>query len=126
MSDLTFNGGNIGWRVGSQQYTARNLKFKDCLTSVQMAWDWGFNWQNIEIDGGAIGFNISGVGGDSGQGTGSVSLIDCSIHDVPVGILTNNLENSPNIVLDNTVFTNVDQIIQVDGGDTLLSGNSDL
>ncbi|KAI0443520.1 pectin lyase fold/virulence factor [Xylaria telfairii] len=126
VSDLTFNGGNIGWRVGSQQYTARNLKFKDCLTSVQMLWDWGFNWQNVEIDGGAIGFNISGAGGDSGQGTGSVSLIDCSVHDVPVGILTNSLENAPNIVLDNTVFTNVDQIIQVDGGDALLSGNSDL
>ncbi|KAI0490352.1 pectin lyase fold/virulence factor [Xylaria cf. heliscus] len=126
VSDLTFNGGNIGWRVGSQQYTARNLKFNDCLTSIQMVWDWAFNWQNIEINGGAIGFNISGVGGDSGQGTGSISLIDCSVNDVPVGILTNNLQNSPNIVLDNTVFTNVDRIIQVDGGDTLLSKNSDL
>lgn len=44
VSDLTFNGGNIGWRVGSQQFTARNLKFKDCLTAVQMIWDWGFHW----------------------------------------------------------------------------------
>lgn len=44
VSDLTFNGGNIGWRAGSQQFTARNLKFNDCLTAVQMVWDWGFNW----------------------------------------------------------------------------------
>ncbi|KAI1755067.1 pectin lyase fold/virulence factor [Xylaria castorea] len=114
VSDLTFNGGNIGWRVGSQQFTARNLKFNDCLTAIQM------------INGGAIGFNISGVGGDSGQGVGSVSLIDCSVNDVPVGTLTNNVAKSPNIVLDNTIFTNVDRIVQIDGGDTLLSSNSDL
>lgn len=56
VSDLTFNGGNIGWRAGSQQYTARNLKFNDCLTAVQMVWDWGWTWQNIQITGGAIGF----------------------------------------------------------------------
>lgn len=29
----------------------------------------------IEIHGGSIGFNISGRGGDTGQGTGSVSII---------------------------------------------------
>lgn len=75
VSDLSFEGGNIGWRAGSQQYTALNLQFKDCLTSVQMVWDWGFNWQRVEIDGGAIGFNISGHGGSTGQGIGSVSII---------------------------------------------------
>ncbi|EGC45360.1 exo-beta-1,3-glucanase [Histoplasma capsulatum var. duboisii H88] len=75
VSDLVFNGGNIGWRAGSQQYTAMNLKFNGCLTAVQMIWDWGFNWQRIEVDGGAIAFNISGRGGDTGQGVGSVSII---------------------------------------------------
>lgn len=52
-----------------------NLHFKDCLTAAQMVWDWGFNWQRITIDGGAVGFNISGRGGDTGQGIGSVSII---------------------------------------------------
>lgn len=61
--------------TGSQQYTAMNLKFNGCLTAVQMIWDWGFNWQRIEVDGGAIAFNISGRGGDTGQGVGSVSII---------------------------------------------------
>jgi hypothetical protein len=47
VSDLTFIGGNIGWRAGSQQYTARGLKFSKCMTAVQMVWDWGFNWQGV-------------------------------------------------------------------------------
>ncbi|KAK3317422.1 pectin lyase fold/virulence factor [Cercophora scortea] len=127
VSDLTFNGGSIGWRVGSQQFTARNLKFNNCLTAVQMIWDWGFTWQGIEINGGAVGFNITGTGGPTGQGTGSVSLVDCSINDVPVGILTSkNAATAPNIVLDNTVFKNVAKIVQADGGNTLLSKNSNL
>ena len=83
VSDLTFEGGAIGWRVGSQQYTARGLKFTNCITAVQMIWDWGFNWQQIEITGGTIAFNISGKGGLTGQGIGSTSIIGMS--GCPIG-----------------------------------------
>lgn len=31
LSDLEFIGGNIGFRAGSQQYTAHNLQFTSCL-----------------------------------------------------------------------------------------------
>ncbi|OBT86923.1 hypothetical protein VE02_04416 [Pseudogymnoascus sp. 03VT05] len=126
VSDLEFNGGNIGWRAGSQQYTARNLQFNSCNTAVQMVWDWGWNWQQIEITVGSIAFNISGTGGDTGQGTGSVSIIDTIISGTTIGILTNGLKSSPNIVLDNTVFKDVASPVMVDGGDTILSGSSDL
>ncbi|KAM7211124.1 glucan-beta-glucosidase [Rhypophila decipiens] len=122
VSDLTFNGGAIGWRAGSQQFTARGLRFNKCQTAVQMVWDWGFNWQDIKVDGGAIAFNISGVGGDKGQGIGSVSIIDSEISNVPVGILTQNIAGKePNIVLDNTVFTNVQRVVQINNGNTVLT-----
>ncbi|KAK8059107.1 glucan 1-3-beta-glucosidase [Apiospora saccharicola] len=108
---------------GEQQYTARNIKFYGCLTSVQMVWDWGFNWQGVEIHGGAVGFNISGRGGDKGQGTGSVSIIDCTIINVPTAILTNGLENAPNIVLDNLWVENVvDVVVQDDNKRVLYVG----
>jgi hypothetical protein len=123
VSDLTFNGGNIGWRAGSQQYTAQNLKFNDCLTAIQMVWDWGWVWQRIEINGGAIGFNISGVGGSTGQGIGSISVVDTSISNVPVGILTNSNPTSPHIVLDNVEVDGVDRVVQVEDGDTMLTAS---
>lgn len=76
-----------------------------------MVWAWGFNWQRINIDGSAIGFNISGRGGDTGQGIGSVSIIDSSISNTPIGVLTNSRTDTsgspPNIVLDNVVMNNV-------------------
>src|SRR3569833_4538797 len=74
VSDLEFEGGSIGWRVGSQQYTARGLRFFNCQTSIQMIWDWGFTWQQVEIYGGSIGFFISGTGGLMKLGTGSISI----------------------------------------------------
>ncbi|RYC61691.1 hypothetical protein CHU98_g4510 [Xylaria longipes] len=123
VSDLTFNGGNIGWRAGSQQYTAHNLKFNKCLTAVQMVWDWGWVWQGIEVNGGAIAFNISGVGGITGQGIGSISLVDSTLSGVPVGILTNDNPTSPHIVLDNVKVDGVDRVVQVEDGDTLLTAS---
>ncbi|ETS73390.1 hypothetical protein PFICI_14995 [Pestalotiopsis fici W106-1] len=126
VSNLEFNGGNIGWRAGSQQYTARNLVFNQCNTAVQMVWDWGWTWQQITVNGGSIAFNISGVGGDSGQGIGSVSIIDSAISDVNIGVLTNSLATSPNIVLDNTKFNSVANPVMQEKGSTILSGNSDL
>ncbi|KAK1963446.1 pectin lyase-like protein, partial [Colletotrichum sublineola] len=125
VSDLEFNGGNIGWRAGSQQYTAMNLKFRDCLTAVQMVWDWGFNWQRIDIQGGAIGFNISGRGGDTGQGIGSVSIIDSKIVDCPIAVLTNSrTDGAPNIVIDNLDLSNVDTTVVDEDGKVILDGTS--
>ncbi|KAJ3491615.1 hypothetical protein NLG97_g5561 [Lecanicillium saksenae] len=121
VSDLTFNGGNIGWRAGSQQYTARGLTFNHCNTAVEMIWDWGWNWQRVVVDGGAVAFNISGVGGKMSQGIGSVSIIDSTIRNVDVGVLTNSLAIAPNIVLDNTQFTNVGAAVKSTDGTTLLS-----
>ncbi|KAH8711250.1 Glucan 1,3-beta-glucosidase [Beauveria bassiana] len=126
VSDLTFNGGNIGWRAGSQQYTARSLTFNKCNTAVQMVWDWGWNWQDVTVKGGSIAFNISGVGGKTSQGIGSISIIDSTISGVGVGVLTNSLATSPNIVLDNTKFTDVGTAVKSTDGSTLLSGGADL
>jgi hypothetical protein len=125
VSDLVFEGGAIGWRVGSQQYTARGLKFTNCITAIQMIWDWGFNFQDIEVNGGSIGLNISGKGGLTGQGIGSISLIDSAIKNVPIGILTRESStDAPNIVIDNTDFSGVNAPVQTDNGKTLLSGKS--
>ncbi|KAK8029256.1 glucan 1-3-beta-glucosidase [Apiospora marii] len=108
-----FSDSSILTQTGSQQYTARNIKFYGCLTSVQMVWDWGFNWQGVEIHGGAVGFNISGRGGDGGQ--------DCAIFDVPTAILTNGLNDSPNIVLDNLFVDNVGAVVAQDDNRVLLN-----
>ncbi|KAK4200741.1 hypothetical protein QBC40DRAFT_326100 [Triangularia verruculosa] len=73
----------------------------------------------ITVYGGPNGFNISGVGGH-GQGTGSVSIIDSTLSNVAIGILTNSLPASPNIALDNTVFENVAWPVVAEGAGTIM------
>ncbi|KAK4646915.1 uncharacterized protein QC761_0029090 [Podospora bellae-mahoneyi] len=113
VSNLVFEGGAIGWRGGSQQYTATSLQFKNCSTAVDMVWDWGFNWHKIEIDGGSVGFNISGIGGLNDQGIDSVSIIDSVVKNVLIGILA--APRAADVVLDNTVFTNFCIIMVLSG-----------
>src|SRR5262249_52137603 len=57
MCDLIFNGGNVGFYLGNQQFTSRNLTFNSCNTGIYMNWDWlwafkgnTFNDCNIGID----------------------------------------------------------------------------
>lgn len=75
VSDLTFTGGSIGFRSGSQQYTARNLSFKSCQTAISMIWNWGFTWKNLNIDSCHVGIDCSFVGGKDKQGTGSMVVL---------------------------------------------------
>lgn len=133
VSDIKIQGGAIGWRAGSQQFTARGIDFTGCITAVQMIWDWGWNWQDITVDQSAIAFNISGYGGDKGQGTGSFSLIDSSIANTEVGIISNitfptdggKPQQGPNVIIDNLKIENCSQVVSDGSGKSFLNGSSD-
>jgi glucan 1,3-beta-glucosidase len=78
VSDLEFSGGFIGFQIGSQQFTIRNLKFTKMSSAIQVTWNWGMTMQQIIIDQCTIGFNITGKTPDksgNGQGVGSLAVI---------------------------------------------------
>ncbi|KAF3389749.1 Glucan 1,3-beta-glucosidase [Talaromyces pinophilus] len=101
LSDLTFFGGNIGFRAGSQQYTARDLTFTSCLTAISMIWDWGFNWKSITVISCYIALDCTSYGGIGDQGTGSITVI---------------------VVLDNLLVENSASVVLISGGDTIFAG----
>ncbi|KAH8803504.1 pectate lyase superfamily protein-domain-containing protein, partial [Xylogone sp. PMI_703] len=125
MSDLTFQGGNIGMRVGSQQFTARDITFINPAIAVSMIWDWGWTWKNIEVQAAFIAFQLTNFGGIGNQGTGSLTIMDSHFIDVPFGIpFSSNF--TPSIVIDNLLVEgNSPQIVFKDGTtDNLLDGTS--
>ncbi|KAJ5638651.1 pectin lyase-like protein [Penicillium herquei] len=75
LSNLEFVGGNIGFRAGTQQYTARDLTFTSCLTGISMIWDWGFTWKNLNLQSVWVAFDCTSIGGTDDQGTGSISVL---------------------------------------------------
>lgn len=82
-------------------------------------------FQNVYIESCNIGFNMTAHGGITGQGVGSVSIIDSQFNNVPKGITLPSSGTTPNLVLDNLEVQSSSVIVQTLGGTTLLaaSGN---
>ncbi|KAH7309716.1 pectate lyase superfamily protein-domain-containing protein, partial [Stachybotrys elegans] len=124
LSDITFFGGMIGFRAGSQQYTARNLHFQLTNTAISMIWDWGFTWQNIVVENAWVAIACREMGGEHSQGTGSLTIIDSLFRNVPYPIVLKNGGPYPAILLENLKLENCASVVLVDGGETLLAGTS--
>jgi glucan 1,3-beta-glucosidase len=123
---LTFNGGKIGASIGNQQFTMRNLVFNNCVTAILQLWDWEWLYQGITINNCQKGIDISSVG--SGQVVvGSVTVIDSTISNTPVGIVTS-FGTPPatgnSLILENVVLTAVPIAVQQLNGATALAGTT--
>lgn len=129
MTDLTFNGGLIGAQLGSQQFTTRNLVFNNCGTAIFQFWNWVWLYQGVSINNCQVGFDFSN-GGSAKQSVSSATVIDSSITNTPVGILTayNSPSSAPptagSLIMENVAVNNVSAIVQLKGGSAVLAGTS--
>lgn len=119
MGDLVINGGNIGLEVGNQQFTVRNLTVNCANTAVKMLWNWGWNFQGINIYHAQVGFDVTV------ESVGGIAIIDAVVWDTPVFYRSSNtsvgLQSS--IVLNNIIAFNVSAIVGIASGQTVLSGS---
>ncbi|KAH9988425.1 pectate lyase superfamily protein-domain-containing protein [Xylariaceae sp. FL0662B] len=127
MSDLTFNGGATGASMGNQQYTMRNLVFNNCQTAIIQLWNWGWTYIGLQINNCGKGIDLT-AGGSDAQDVGSVTIIDSSFKDTPVGISTAYTSSSKpatagSIILENLSLSNVPTAVEGTDG-TLLEGGS--
>ncbi|KAH0390657.1 glycoside hydrolase family 55 protein, partial [Aureobasidium melanogenum] len=128
IGDLTFYGGLYGIQNGNQQFTQSRLSFKNVVTAINQLWDWGWLYQDITIENCSVGINMSS-GGSAAQAVGSVVLIDSTISDTPLGIVTAHSDNSQppaggSLILENVALNNVPVAVQGAGGVTVLSGST--
>ncbi|KAK6594091.1 glucan -beta-glucosidase [Botrytis cinerea] len=119
--DVTFNGGLVGAAIGNQQFTMRNLQLAcsgigdGCSTALAST----IVKKGIDIS----------AGGSSAQNVGSVILIDSSITNTPIGIITAYTSNATpdtagSLILENLVLNNVPKAVALSGGSTILAGTS--
>lgn len=87
MNDLVFQGGLYGATFGNQQFTMRNLTFYDAVIAINQIWDWGWTYKSVSINNCSIGLSMNS-GGRTAQSVASVTFIDSSISNTPVGIVT--------------------------------------
>ncbi|KAI1086714.1 glycoside hydrolase family 55 protein [Rostrohypoxylon terebratum] len=128
MSDLTFNGGATGASLGNQQYTMRNITINNAQTAIIQLWNWGWTYIGLNINNCQKGIDIT-ASGDSGLNVGSVTIIDSSIKDTPVGITTawqtgSKPDTAASMILENLNLQNVPVAVQGPGSTTLLAGGT--
>lgn len=108
MTDLTFNGGQYGAFLGSQQFTSRNMTFNNCQTAIFMNWNWAWTLQNLNINNCGVGIDMAN-GGSAAQTVGSVLVLDSTFVNTDVGIATvyNTASSSTNgtLIVENCDFS---------------------
>ena len=131
LTDLTFTGGAIGADIGNQQYTMRNLSFKNCVRAINMIQNWEWVFHGITIDNCQIGLDTSSKNAATNTLTvGSVTFIDSTISNTPIGIITAwSTDVTPatvqSLILENVVLVNVPIAIQQNPTKaTILAGGS--
>ncbi|KNG48740.1 glycoside hydrolase family 55 protein [Stemphylium lycopersici] len=127
MTDLVFNGGNRGFRVGNQQFTTRNLTFNNVDTAIEQLWDWGWTYKSVSINNCRVGVNAT-AGGPSAVNVGSITFFDSEINNTPIGIITSRTDNSEPagaaaLYLENVKLDNVKTAVLGPNG-TYLAGSS--
>jgi glucan 1,3-beta-glucosidase len=125
MSDLTFNGGNMGMFVGNQQFTSRNMTFNNCKTAIFMNWNWIWAFKSIYINNCQLGLDMANV--PKNQTVGSVLIQDSKFVNTPIGVNSSFTTNSVpvsggTLVLDNVDFSGSEVAVQSYDGTTVLQG----
>ncbi|KAF2420339.1 pectin lyase-like protein [Tothia fuscella] len=126
VSDLTFTGGKWAWVAGSQQYTTRNIVFKNCKTAVYMLWDWGWTFKNITVSNSQVAIDTTSQSDspDSNtgrlQGVGSLTVLDSFFSNVDEVIRVNPASRlRPAIYLDNLRLQQASHVVKEWNGNDL-------
>ena len=130
MSDLEFNGGNYSVFLGNQQFTTRNLKFRNCMTAIFMNWNWIWLFKSIDIQDCAIGLDISvtnqSIPTEAEQIVGSVILQDSKI-SATTGVKTAfkpSTFTNGTLIIDNVDFSGSKAAVADTTGNAVLAGGS--
>ncbi|KAF9885051.1 hypothetical protein FE257_000782 [Aspergillus nanangensis] len=122
LGDLTFTGGAIGMWCGSQQFTSRNLKFRNCIQAIEMIWDWGWTWHGLDILLCQIGINVTALTSataEHNQGVAAVAILDSVFTNVPIAVLTS---GKTEIMMENVQLNNAPIAVGFSGGPTVVQG----
>lgn len=121
----------------TEKFTMRNLTFNNCVTAIALNFDWGWVFSGVTINNCQLGFDISSIADlpntntPTGAGSGATTIIDSTISNTPVGILTSygaapdDYVSAGSLILENVALTNVPVAVKSSvNSATLLAGGS--
>lgn len=112
LSDFTFRGGDVGARLGNQQFTARNFRFYGCKTAIKQLWDWGWTYKSLFVKDCEVGVEMVDTN------TASITVVDGEFVSVGDAIKTSRTANETDpeaagtLVLENVRFKEVETVLK--------------
>jgi glucan 1,3-beta-glucosidase len=125
---LNFYGGASGLILGNQQFSMQNINIYNARASaIQQLWSWGWTYRGVNIYNCSVGLDMSAVTSGK-QEVGSVTFIDSSITNTPIGVLTAHSSTSQpatggSLILENVALSNVPIAIKGASGTILTQGH---
>jgi len=128
MTDIIIRGGKQAMNIDNQQFTIRNLQVSNAITAVYQIWSWGFTYKGLTVNNCSVALDMSN-GGRAAQQVGSVTIIDSTFANTPIGVITaHDSTSSPSsagsLVIENVVLNNVPVAVQGANGATALVGGT--
>ncbi|PVI07298.1 glycoside hydrolase family 55 protein [Periconia macrospinosa] len=130
MADIETVGGRYGLNIGNQQFTLKNIKVSRARVGIYQIWNWGWLYQNIQIDSCETAFSMNQINQQSNiLDVSSVVIIDSTISNCPTFVDTNWSTSSQKVganqlIIENVVLNNVPIAVKGAGGATVLQGGS--
>ncbi|KAJ7808687.1 hypothetical protein B0H14DRAFT_2869086 [Mycena olivaceomarginata] len=128
MSDITIDGGAFGMWVSNQQFTIRRVTITNAVSAIYQLWNWGFTWQDIQIVGCQVGFNINtGRLTLATQSAGSLLIVDSIIEGTGIGVRLSSTQPKSlagSVILNNVQMQATRTANIQDGAGNVYSGTS--
>jgi len=107
----------------------RNLVFNNCITAISLGFTWEWVFQGISINNCQTGIDMSSGSSSGALSVSSITLVDSSMSNTPVGILTGFSSTSQpptanSLIMENVALTNVPIAVKQTSGTTILPGGT--
>ncbi len=105
IGDVIVQGGGFGIVFGNQQWTFRNITVSNATTfCFQLFWNWAMVFENINLSNCPTGIFFTGTA------AGSLSLLDSTFTNIPLGISTSFPQQPTMVLIERLTAVNVGTI----------------
>lgn len=121
---LNFYGRASRIILENQQFPPQNLNIYNAQASpIQQLWSWGWTYKDVNIYNGSVSLKMSAFTSGK-QEVGSVTFIDSSITNTPIGVLiaqsfTSQPATERSLILENVALSSVPIVIEGASGTIL-------
>ena len=119
VSDLVFEGGDVGMWIGNQQFTSRNITIRNAASyAVFLNFDWVWTFVGLVVENSPVGIQLEGM-------VGTLVVIDSSFSGITQSVINTNYTVATKISNNSIVLENISYLMDLADSTSYLVSNPD-